>query len=1130
MKNNDPSPNITQQPDNKLSSKTAISRFARFIVNFPKTNVIVSILVMLTLFAALPKLYKDTRADAFLAADNPALLYKQKVKQQFGLSDPIVVAVINSSDKGVFNPNSLQLVNSLTDQISALDNINSDRVTSLATENNITGSEEGMAVDAFFEELPETQQQAESIWQAVSDFPLYMGNLVSKDRKATLIVAELIDEDQVEDTYQAILEIVARTSVDDQNVIHVAGEGAIAGYLGSYIDADAQRLNPLAGIIITLIILFAFRRFSPGLLSNVVIAASVLMTLAIMALNDVPFFVITNALPVILIGISVADSIHIYSHYFELQAKQPNADKRELIIQTLEAMWRPITLTTLTTIAGFIGLYFAAYMPPFKYFGLYTAVGVAIAWAYSLIFLPAAMALIKPSASNKMIAQAKNNQIDTFAQIMVLLGKISVNHSKTIIGLFASIIIIGSFATSYLVVDEDRIATFHSSESLYKADKAINQHFNGTYNLDIVIEAKENEGLFNPQTLLKMDALQNYALSLENVNGANSIVDYLKQMNRSLTDGNKNNYILPNEKELVAQYFLIYSASSEPTDFEEEIDYDYRVANIRLSLNKGSYRDTEQVVKQLEQYISAQFDQTDLTATLSGRVTVNYHWIKDLGESHFVGLAISLFLVWAVSALLFGSISAGIYAIIPVGSSLLLVYSSMVLLDINLGIGTSMFASVAIGLGVDFSIHTIDRLRSLYREYNGDWDKALTNLFPTTGRALFFNYLAIACGFGVLITSQVVPLTNFGIIVVVSVTTSFLASLSLLPALIKVTKPGFISQQEFTNSRELNTPSFVNKLARTSMVVFLVGAIGSFVLIQKVEAADRQEASSQETSSQEASSQEASSQENSYQVTSSQESSYQEINSKEVLQILANINAVKEGEFVSRNLDMILIDKRGKKRVRQTKAFRKYYDKEKRTILFYKKPTNVKGTSFLTFDYPDPSIDDDQWLYLPALRKVRRISASDRGDYFLGTDFTYEDIKLEGKIELTDYNHKILRYETLNITNTNGERETLETVVLQGEPKTKTIAKELGYGRTEFWVDPKTWLIRQSNYWDPKGNRLKSLVISDVSKIDGIITRHKMVMDNHKTGHHSEFIFSDVDYKTSVKDGLFTKRAMKQGK
>lgn len=1080
---------LTNQP------KSIVIRAANYIVNFPKTNVLLSLVVMLVLFTALPKLYKDTRADAFLAADNPALLYKDKVKQQFGLSDPVVVALINSSELGVFTPQSLQLIDQLTTQISALPNINSDRVTSLATENNITGNAEGMAVDPFFDPVPQNQQQAEAVWQAVSDFPLYMGNLVSKDRKATVIVAELIDEDEVEETYQAILDLINQVPITQDSEIHVAGEGAIAGYLGSYIDADAQKLNPLAGIIITLIILFAFRRVSPGLLSNVIIAASVLMTLSIMALMDVPFFVITNALPVILIGISVADSIHIYSHYFELHSKNPEGDKKQMIVDTIVAMWRPITLTTLTTVAGFIGLYFAAYMPPFKCFGLFTAIGVLIAWAYSLIFLPAAMTLIKPSASKKMIREARSNKTDAFGKFMVLLGSLSSNYSKSIIGVFLVIIVLGSIATSYLTVDEDRIETFHSSESLYKADKAINQHFNGTYNLDIVVEAKENEGLFDPKTLIKIQSLQEFALSLEPVNGANSIVDYLKQMNRSLAGGDQSSYKLPDDKDLVAQYFLIYSASSDPTDFEEEIDYDYRLANIRLSLNKGSFKETEQVVIRLENYINNHFNQDDLSATLSGRVTVSYHWIKDLGESHFVGLAISLFLVWAVSALLFGSSIAGLYAIIPVGSSLLLVYASMVLLNIDLGIGTSMFASVAIGLGVDFSIHTIDRLRTLFKQSNGDWDKALLNLYPTTGRALFFNYLAIACGFGVLISSQVVPLTNFGLIVVVSVSTSFLASLSLLPALIKVTKPKFIAEQVHLENSDNVAPRWSQRLARTSSLVVLVGVLLSVLISQRVEAAEQDM-----------------------------------LNTPETLEIIDKINSVPDGDFVSRNLTMTLIDKRGKKRIRHTKAYRKYFGDEKRTILFYQKPTNVKGTSFLTFDYPDPSVDDDQWLYLPALRKVRRISASDRGDYFLGTDFTYEDIKLEGKIELADYDHRILREEILSLKNSDSKVESLNTVVLEGLPKSSEIANELGYGKTEFWVDTETWLIRKAIYWDTKNNLLKTLEITDVSSIDGILTRHRLSVKNSKTGHFSEFVFSDVDYKSAVKDSLFSQRAMKRGR
>lgn len=1072
-----------------MSSKkesSLISQIAYFIVQYPKWNVFISVLLMITLMTALPTLYKDTRANAFLAEDNPALLYRDKVKEQFGLSDPIVIAVVNESETGVFNPSSLNLVNWLSEKISSLENINEDRVTSLATEKNITGSVDGMDVTPFFDEYPESQAIAEKIWQQVSDFPLYMGSLVSKNRQATLIVAELNDEDQVEMTFQEVLAIVKQAPKSSGDIIHVAGEGAVAGYLGSYIDADARRLNPMAGVIITIIILIAFRRISTGLLSNFIIAASVLMTLSVMALNDVPFFVITNALPVILIGISVADSVHIYSHYFELQAKFPDRDKKTILVETLETMWRPITLTTLTTIAGFIGLYFAAYMPPFKYFGLYTSIGVAFAWLYSLVFLPAALAIIKPSASKSMTKMVKNNQVDKFGQLMVLLGKATLNNTKIVISLFLVIILMGTYAATGLTVDEDRIATFDSSEPIFQADKAINQLLNGTSNLDIVIETSENEGLFEPTNLQKMQALEDYALTLNNVKGATSILDYLKQMNRSLTGGSMENYQLPLDKELIAQYFLIYSASSEPTDFEKEIDYDYRVANMRFNLNKGSYQETKDVVIKLERYIEEHFPSSGITATVSGRVTVSYHWIKNLGESHFVGLGISLFLVWAVSALLFGSVNAAVFAIIPVLTSILLVYSTMVLLKINLGIGTSMFASVAIGLGIDFAIHTIDRLKSLYKKANGDWDKALGELYPSTGRSLFLNYLAIALGFGVLISSKVVPLTNFGTIVVISVTTSFLASLSLLPALIKVFKPSFIS-----DVLDFKQPTLSRKWLRLTSIICIFATFVGLIINNHAYANEGDN-----------------------------------IQIIDVNAVVSNVNAVDDGEFVSRDLTMTLTDKRGKTRVRETKAYRKYYNNEKRTALFYKKPTNVKGTSFLTFDYQDANKDDDQWLYLPALRKVRRISASNRGDYFLGTDFTYEDMKLEGKLDVVDMNFSIIKAETLVIS----DDKSYQSILMSAIPKSDVIAKELGYSRSEFWVDTDSWLIVKVKYWDIKGRLLKTLVIRDVRQVNGIYTRHKMTMDNNKTGHQTIFSFSNVDYKTQVKDSLFSKRAMKQGK
>lgn len=237
-------------------------------------------------------------------------------------------------------------------------------------------------------------------------------------------------------------------------------------------------------------------------------------------------------------------------------------------------------------------------------------------------------------------------------------------------------------------------------------------------------------------------------------------------------------------------------------------------------------------------------------------------------------------------------------------------------------------------------------------------------------------------------------------------------------------------------------------------------------------------------------------------------------------EIARRINARDEGEAVSRLLTMELTDADGKTRIRNTKGFRKYYGKEKRTVIFYLEPRNIKGTAFLTYDYPQAGKDDDQWLYLPALRKVRRISASDRGDYFLGTDFTYEDIKLESRVSLDDYARKTL-----------GESEVdgVHCLVLESLPVSADIAEELGYGRIEQCVDDTIWMVRQSKMWDVQGKPLKTVSFRDIRQVQGIWTQHELEVVNHKTGHRTRFVFSDVDYRDGVDDRMFTQHALKRG-
>lgn len=236
--------------------------------------------------------------------------------------------------------------------------------------------------------------------------------------------------------------------------------------------------------------------------------------------------------------------------------------------------------------------------------------------------------------------------------------------------------------------------------------------------------------------------------------------------------------------------------------------------------------------------------------------------------------------------------------------------------------------------------------------------------------------------------------------------------------------------------------------------------------------------------------------------------------------VITNVNARNDGEWVSRKMTMELTDKRGKTRTRHTQGYRRYYGDEKRSVLFYSAPASVKGTGFLTYDYPDVETDDDQWLYLPALRKIRRISSSDRGDYFLGTDLTYEDIKKEGKLSTQDYTYEIT-----------GEAEIDEvpTLVLEGHPKSDDIAKELGYSRVKIHIDPKIWMARKAEMWDVNGNPLKVVNYQDIRKINDIWSTHIIKVENLKTRHKTVFTFDAFDYQAEVKDKMFEQRNLKRG-
>jgi len=780
-------------------------RFFTAVTAMPKTIMALAFLIIIATGAFIPTLTIDSRSEAFLPKDDPALLYRDQVEATFGLKDPMVIAVVNKGEQGIFNPDSLQLIQWLTDEVMKMPEINRDRVVSLATEDNITGNEEGMVVEAFYETAPNTQTDADNIRQAVMGFPLYLGSLVARDGSATLIVTELYDANVAPQVYEKLLELIERAPTHGEE-LHVAGDGAVSGYLVTYINADSARLVPISVVIITLLCILSFRTWRGVMIPTVIILSATASALGLMAAAGIPIYVITTSMPILLVGVAVADSIHVLSQYYEELAEHPEKTQRELVIRTMLLMWRPVTITTLTSMIGFLGISVSSFMPPMQAFGLFSLIGLGVAGLFSLTFVPAALVILKPVQSPAF----KSNGPDIFSRSMDRAGGWVLEHSKTVLALALLVSIAGVMGALKLEVNESWVENFKPTEAIYLADAAINEALDGSNTLDIVIETANKEDIFKPENLQRIEALQNFLTTLPHVNGSTSIVDYIKQMNRSLNENDPDAYVIPDNADLISQYFLLYSSSGDPTDFEEEIDYDYQVALVRARLDSARYQQNKVVVEATQKYLDYAFNSKDIKATLSGRVTVDYHWLETLLGTQFKSVIFALVLVWGLVSLSLRSLYGGTLAVIPVVLSCLSVYAFMGVMGITLAVGTSMTAAIALGIGVDFSIHTLDRIKLLITEAGVEPEIALRQLYPSTGRALLFSFIAVFVGFGILGLSYVPPLSKLGMLIAFSVLISFISSMTVLPALIKHLQPeflGYVKKCKHCLSLESNTQS-----------------------------------------------------------------------------------------------------------------------------------------------------------------------------------------------------------------------------------------------------------------------------------------------------------------------------------
>ena len=719
---------------------------------------------------------KDPSVDAFVPADHPAALTRAAAQELFALEDPLVVGLVADNGSSLFVPDALQAMRAMAADIAELPGVDGDRLVSVLSESAILGAS-GDSGDLQIERIvPDgaiTLSSARLSHERFLSMPMMLGLLGSADGSALSLIVPVDDPNDSVQIYQQVLAI-AETEVPAGVTAHVAGVAAMNAGLAWMVDTDTRIFIPAAVLVVLVVLLLSLQSFRAIVGPTLVIAGSTAIAVGALGWLGGRYYLITTALPVVVMAMAVADSLHLSAFYLRARRLDPFGDRRQAIDHALRHTRAPIAFTSITTTAGFLGLVIGSQMQPIREFGLFAAIGVLGAWFLSIKLLPALILMLRVEPRHKLVGASQAGADSVVQRItQFAFGKPELSMVLTV-----GALLVMAWAGQQAQFDYQRQHYFEDDNPVRVADAQLNSKLDGLNFLDVVVTAPTENGLISVSAMRSMNQLQDELRRVAGVERVTSIVDYMKTMHGALTGDFDQ---LPQRRNAPAQYMFLYEASGSPEDYEEEIDYEYRNALLRAQLKTDAYQETRVVVSRFRSVID-QFNTTHaLQAKISGRVAVNEGWMSLLAENHFVGLGIALLLVAISCFVAFRDSSLTALAMLPVITGVLFVYALMGLANIDLAPATSMTSAIATGLGADFGIHLIAHIRR-ERAAGATLSEALDSRYLLIGRACLYSAVALSAALLVICLSSAPPLRWFGALVAAGTLGSLFGALFLIPS------------------------------------------------------------------------------------------------------------------------------------------------------------------------------------------------------------------------------------------------------------------------------------------------------------------------------------------------------------
>jgi predicted RND superfamily exporter protein len=773
-----------------------------------KFKVLLAILVMVASLASnLPNITFDTSTEGFLYKDDPQILAYNDFRNQFGRDEKVIIAI---KTKDVFEPPFLKTLFALHDDIEQSAPYIKE-VNSLKNARKTTGNEDELIVEDLFEEgIPTDAIKLAEIKQFALSNPIYENLYLSEDASFTTIIIttqtytsigvttesesdmlesgfeesatedlEFINVLETNQLIKVVEEIIEKYQSDDMR-IYIAGSPIVTKNLQASLISDMSTFILYVIITIALLLLVMFKRLSGIILPLFIVVLTLLSTVGSMALAGAPITAMTQILPSLLLAVGVGASVHLLAMFYKKYDEVK--DKREAISYALGHSGLAIFMTSLTTAASLSAFSFSD-IAPVANLGFFAALGVSYQLILTLIFLPALISLLPIKARQHSVVE-KPMLLD---RLVHNLGVISFTYPKTIVSFAALIIIVSLTLASTMQFSHNPLHWFAADNEVRINTETIDKELKGSITIEVVLDTQKENGVYEPRFLNTIEEVTEkiYTFKGENyfIGKIISINDVIKEINKALNENKQSEYRIPQDKDLIAQEFLLFENSGSD-DLEDIVDSQF--SKTRFSI-KAPWVDSVEYVAlmdELEILLNNAFKET-ATVSITGTLPILSDTITKSIKSSIESYLIAFGVIAILMILLLGSFKLGLLSMFPNLTPIMVGIALMVVLDMPLDMFTILIGAIAIGMVVDDTIHFMHNFSRYYSQTN-DVDKAILLTVNSTGRAIFITSIVLSSGFFVFMFASMTNLYNFGLITGFVVLVAMAADLILVGAMMKL--------------------------------------------------------------------------------------------------------------------------------------------------------------------------------------------------------------------------------------------------------------------------------------------------------------------------------------------------------